>query len=52
MDCVEARYSLNQTDGSLVVDNRGKVLNTGVRTIDIGRAVLAFPEEDPLRGKL
>ncbi len=54
MDCVTAGYSLNP-DGSIRVDNQGIVFTEGQPpqpSQDIGRAVVAFPEEVPLQGKL
>lgn len=49
-DCVEARYSLN-ADGSVQVANSG-FPPTGNRIEFIGRATLAFPDQDPLPAKL
>jgi apolipoprotein D and lipocalin family protein len=50
-DCVTAVYSLN-ADGSINVLNRA--LNKENQTFleDIGRAVISFPDEDPLRAML
>lgn len=50
-ECVTAEYSLND-DGSVRVQNRMLVPPSGQFDEDIGRAVLSFPQEDPLQAKL
>lgn len=50
LDCVIARYTLN-ADGSVQVDNSGWT-DGGAFIQFIGRAVPAFPEEEPLPAKL
>lgn len=50
-ECVTAKYSLND-DGSVRVENAMLVPPSGKFDIDIGRALLSFPDEDPLRAKL
>ncbi|EAT38565.1 AAEL009559-PA [Aedes aegypti] len=50
-ECVTAEYSLN-ADGSVRVQNRMLVPPSGQFDEDIGRAVISFPQEDPLQAKL
>ncbi|XP_003436167.2 uncharacterized protein LOC11175951 [Anopheles gambiae] len=50
-ECVTAEYSLND-DGSVRVFNSMLVPPGQVRQSDVGRAVVAFPDESPLEAKL
>lgn len=50
-ECVTAQYSLNE-DGSVRVFNSMMVPPCQNRASDTGRAVVAFPDEEPLQGKL
>ncbi|XP_055602188.1 apolipoprotein D-like [Uranotaenia lowii] len=51
-ECVTAQYSINEEDGSVRVFNSMVVLPNQERQSDIGRAVVAFPDEVPLQAKL
>uniref|UniRef100_A0A1Q3FS12 Apolipoprotein D n=1 Tax=Culex tarsalis TaxID=7177 RepID=A0A1Q3FS12_CULTA len=50
-ECVTATYTLNE-DGSVRVENAMLVPPSGKFDVDIGRAVLSFPDEEPLQAKL
>uniref|UniRef100_A0A182QXM1 Apolipoprotein D n=1 Tax=Anopheles farauti TaxID=69004 RepID=A0A182QXM1_9DIPT len=50
-DCVQVRYSLNE-DGSVEVSNSAYNLFNGSSINALGRAVLSFPEEEIIQGKL
>lgn len=50
-ECVTATYSINE-DGSVRVENAMLVPPSGKFDIDIGRALLSFPDELPLQAKL
>ncbi|XP_050088551.1 apolipoprotein D-like [Anopheles aquasalis] len=50
-DCIQVRYGLND-DGSVSVSNSGYNLFNSSTTNALGRAVLSFPDEEILQGKL
>lgn len=50
-ECVTAEYSLNE-DGSVRVFNSMMVPPSQERVAEVGRAIVAFPDEVPLQGKL
>jgi apolipoprotein D and lipocalin family protein len=50
-DCVTASYDVNE-DGSVRVENSMTTLSNGQVLTLIGRAVLSFPDSDPLMAKL
>ncbi|ETN60998.1 apolipoprotein D [Anopheles darlingi] len=50
-DCIQVRYGLNE-DGSVSVSNSGYNLFNSSTTNALGRAVLSFPDEEILQGKL
>lgn len=50
-DCTVATYSLN-ADGTIRVFNKAYDKAINEWSIDVGRAVVSFPDENPLRGKL
>ncbi|XP_058823273.1 apolipoprotein D-like [Topomyia yanbarensis] len=50
-ECVHVNYTLNE-DGSVRVENRHLVPPGGQFELAIGRAVISFPDEVPLQGKL
>lgn len=50
-ECTQAHYSVND-DGSVRVQNRQLVPPSSLFEQEIGRAVISFPDEDPLQAKL
>lgn len=54
-ECNTAQYSL-QADGSVRVQNCCQILNDGeeedVKRCSIGQAVISFPDQNPLQGRL
>uniref|UniRef100_A0A182PVH1 Apolipoprotein D n=1 Tax=Anopheles epiroticus TaxID=199890 RepID=A0A182PVH1_9DIPT len=50
-DCVQVRYTLND-DGSVQVSNSAYNLFNGSTINALGRAVLSYPDEEPLQAKL
>jgi apolipoprotein D and lipocalin family protein len=49
--CVTAYYTLN-TNGTILVQNRGYIVAEGRFTNDTGLASISFPDESPLRAML
>ncbi|KAG5681843.1 hypothetical protein PVAND_011251 [Polypedilum vanderplanki] len=50
-DCSQAQYTLN-ADGSINVVNTAFIISNQTRISDTGRAIISFPDEEPLRAML